>query len=85
MKKEDRKFIEKIIIEKIIEGMRCPKDFRCTKTGIEQLCKAKDIEEEMCLECLEENPFECPFVIDIKYARLCCCPLRIYIAKILKK
>ena len=85
MNREDRKFIDKIIVEKLIEGMRCPKDFRCTKTGTEQLCKARDIEEEMCLECLEVNPFDCPFVIDTKYARLCCCPLRIYIAKILKK
>jgi len=85
MNKENRKYIEEIIVKKIIEGMRCPKDFICTKSGVKQLCRAKDIEEEMCLECLEENSLDCPFVIDIEYTRLCCCPLRIYIAKILKK
>lgn len=85
MKNEDRKYIDETIVEKLIEGMRCPKDFICTKSGVEQLCKARDIEEESCLECLEENPFDCPFVIDLDYPRLCICPLRIYIAKILKK
>ena len=30
------------IIEDIIHGIRCPKDFKCYKTGFENLCEAKD-------------------------------------------
>ena len=30
-------------IEKIIGGIKCPKDFKCYKSGFENLCKAKDI------------------------------------------
>ena len=85
MKKKDKKHIEEVLVDNIVGGMRCPKDFKCTKLGIEQLCKAKDIGKEDCLECLEENPCDCPFVVDIGDAQLCRCPLRIYIAKNLKK
>ncbi|MFC1845329.1 hypothetical protein ACFLZ5_11165 [Thermodesulfobacteriota bacterium] len=85
MKKEGKKNIEEVLVEKIVGGMQCPKDFQCTKIGFERLCKAEDIGEESCLECLEKNPLDCPFVIDLRYAKLCRCPLRIYIAKNLEK
>jgi len=85
MKKEDKKFFEEIPIEKIIGEMQCPKDFKCARFSFEELCKAEDIGEDNCLECLEEGPCDCPFVVNIGYARLCRCPLRIYIAKNLKK
>ena len=85
MGNEDKKNIDEILVEQIIGGMQCPKDFKCTRFPFEGLCKAGDIGEENCLECLEEKPCDCPFVIDIGYVRLCRCPLRIYIAKNLEK
>jgi len=85
MEKEDKKIIEGILVQKIIGGMQCPKDFKCTRFAFEEICKAEDIGEESCLECLEKQPCDCTFVIDVGYARLCRCPLRIYIAKNLKK
>jgi len=81
MQKEYKKIIDENLIKEIAGGMHCPKDFKCTKFEVEDLCRAMDIGKENCLECLEKNPCDCPFVIDIGYARLCRCPLRIYIAK----
>ena len=72
-------------IEKIISGMECPKDFTCYKSGFEDLCKAKDIGIESFLECLEENPRDCKFLLSFGYGYLCHCPLRCYIAKKLRK
>jgi len=85
MKEEYKKIIKDILVEKIVGGMQCPKDFKCTRFAYEELCKAEDIGKENCLECLEKDHCECPFVIDVGYARLCRCPLRIYIGKNLKK
>jgi hypothetical protein len=31
------------IIEDIIDGIRCPKDFKCYKTGFENLVRGKKI------------------------------------------
>jgi len=72
-------------IEEIIGGMKCPRDFKCYKSGFENLCKAKDIGIESFLKCLEENPQECKFSLSFGYSYLCQCPLRIYIVKKLKK
>ena len=85
MKKEDKKNIEEVLVKQILGGMRCPKDFKCTKIGLEQLCKAADIGDENCLECLEQDPSDCPFMINLRYVKICRCPLRVYIAKNLKK
>ena len=72
-------------IEEFIGGMKCPKDFRCYKSGLENLCKAKDIGLETYLECLEENPQECEFSLSFGYSYFCRCRLRVYIAKRLGK
>ena len=72
-------------IEKIIKDMNCPKDFVCYKSGFKNLCKARDIGLESFLKCLEENPRECVFSLSFGYSYLCTCPLRIYIARKLKK
>jgi len=72
-------------IEKIIGEMKCPIDFRCYKTGFENLCKAKDIGIESYLECLEKDPQRCKFSVSFGHSYFCHCPLRIYIAKKLKK
>jgi hypothetical protein len=76
-------------IEEIIGQLKCPKDFRCCKSGFHTLCKAKGIGLESFLQCLEENPRDCKFSIKVSAAfskiHLCQCPLRVYIAKKLKK
>lgn len=72
-------------LEKIIGGMECPKKFMCYESELEKLCRARDIGIELFLECLEDNSQKCPFSVRIASTNLCQCPLRIYIAKKLKK
>jgi len=72
-------------IEEIIDGMKCPKDFKCYRSGLENLCKARYIGIEAVLECLEENPEECKFSFLFGNVYFCMCPLRNYIFKKLKK
>lgn len=79
MQHEDMK-----VIEDIIDGIKCPNDFDCYKKEIEDLCKAKDFGLSDFLECLEKKP-ECKFSVPYGSWYLCECPLRIYIAKKLKK
>jgi hypothetical protein len=71
-------------ILKIIDGIQCPKDFECYKSGFENLCEMKDIGLDSFLECLDKEASSCTFSVSfgINY---CKCPLRIYIAKELKK
>ena len=45
-------------LEGIIDGVKCPKDFKCCRSGFKDLCKAQDVGIESFLECLEEEPFE---------------------------
>ncbi len=68
-------------IEKIISQFKCPKDFKCYKSGFDVLCKAKEIGLKSFLYCLEENPADCPFSRTFGRSYFCQCPLRIYIAK----
>ena len=72
-------------IEEIMGGMKCPKDFECAKGGFERLCQAKDFGLEQFLECLEDNPLQCPFAVPFGFDLFCQCPLRVYLAKKLKK
>ena len=72
-------------IEEIIGQMKCSKDFRCYQSGLEVLCKAKDIGLDTYLECMEASPQMCLFSVAFGYSHLCQCPLRVYIAKKLKK
>jgi hypothetical protein len=76
--------LEKEIAE-IIGGLKCPKDFKCYRSGFENLCKAEDLGMDSFLVCLEETPSDCPFAFDFGSACFCQCPLRVYIAKKLKK
>ena len=72
-------------IAEIIESLQCSKNFECYKSGFENLCKAKDFGADLFLECLEPSPEKCKFSSDLESFRLCQCPLRVYIAKNLKK
>ena len=69
----------------IIGNLKCPKDFRCYKSGYKNLCKAKDIGLRHYLICLEEDPPSCTFSVLMEGLYFCQCPLRIYIAKRLWK
>jgi hypothetical protein len=79
MKEEFRKKINEIMA-----GMHCPKDFKCAATGLNQLCKARDVGLDNYLECLEENRQGCPFALSFGNGYFCQCPLRVYLAKKLK-
>lgn len=81
MKEEDRK---KIV--EIIDGMHCPKNFKCVENGFELLCKVKECGLEHCLECLECNQIlPCLFMVKVDKIAFCLCPLRVFIAKKIKK
>ena len=72
-------------IEKIIGQLQCPKDFKCAESGFENLCKARDFGIDDFLECLEDNPSRCSFAFHFGNTYFCQCPLRVYLAKKLKK
>jgi len=46
-------------IEEIISGMDCPKDFKCYKSGFEDLCKSKIFQGGELIECLGESSWLC--------------------------
>jgi hypothetical protein len=56
----------------------------CQKQRIEHLCKARDVGLERFVECLEEDPYECPYSMLLASMHYCKYPLRISIAKQLK-
>lgn len=72
-------------IEEIIGGMSCPKGFKCAESGFVNLCKAKDFGVESFLDCLDEGRSHCKFALPFADIHLCQCPLRVYVAKKLKK
>jgi hypothetical protein len=76
--------LEKEIAE-IIGDLKCSKDFKCKKSGFKNLCKAKVAgTDAQLLVCLEKHPKKCEF-FNLAAGYICECPLRIYIAKKLKK
>jgi hypothetical protein len=72
-------------IKEIIGGMKCPKDFQCSRSGFKFLCNARDIGLDSYLVCLEKHPLDCLFSMSFGSAHLCKCPLRVYIAQNLEK
>jgi hypothetical protein len=72
-------------IQKIIGQLDCPKSFVCYTSGFENLCKARDIGLENYLDCLQAEPEKCPFALSFGAGYFCHCPLRIYLAKKLKR
>ena len=74
-------------IEQIMAGMECAKDFECYKSGFEKLGRVKDGGLDNYVWCLEEKgkARDCGFSLWFGDGMLCKCPLRVYIAKKLKK
>ena len=72
-------------LPEIARDLECLKGFSCYQSGFKDLCKARDIGINTFLECLEKDANECMFSFQLDVSFLCECPLRIYIAKNLKK
>jgi hypothetical protein len=72
-------------IREIIDGMQCPKDFRCAASGFEALCMARDRGLDSFLVCLEDSGEFCSFRVRYGDAYYCSCPLRVYLARQLGK
>ena len=73
-----------IKIKKIIKKIECAKNFQCYESKFKDLSRTKDIGLKSFLLCLEEN-HDCNFSIFFIDEYLCKCPLRVFIAKELKK
>ena len=70
----------------ILCGLHCDKDFVCYTSGQIKLCKAEDVGFESYLVCLQEHPEECKFSVKVFGDKhLCQCPLRVHLAKNMKK
>lgn len=72
-------------IAAIKAGMQCPKGFRCVDKDCGQLCQARECGLENYLDCCEESPEQCSFALQFGDGHICRCPLRVYLAKELKK
>jgi len=73
-------------IEEILNGFQCAKDSVCYTSELKQLCKAEDIGLNSFLLCQEQSPGDCKFsAVVFGGKHFCNCPLRVYIAKKLKR
>ena len=50
-------------IEEIVDGLKCPRDFICYKSGFQQLCKVSDIGLQNFLICLDGHTGDCKFSV----------------------
>ena len=78
---------EKVVdaFEDIKTQMECKKNFECTESEFAVLCKARDFGLKDYIECLEAEPQRCRLAVSFGAAYFCRCPMRVYIAKTLKK
>ena len=72
-------------IGKATAGIELLQDCKWFKPGLGFTCKAIDVGLDSFVECLEKNSHECPFSVSRGYSYYCKCPLRVYIARKLKK
>jgi hypothetical protein len=73
-------------LEKIINGLECPNDFRCYEEHYENLCQARSSSvDELFVECSEKGRVVCNFLFGFGNSYYCHCPLAIYIARALQK
>ena len=74
--------LNKEYIQQILGDSECQSGLRCVESGLEELCKAKDIGLKSYLVCLEEDE-QCSFALttfgDENW--WCKCPARMYIAR----
>ena len=74
----------KSAIKRIMKKTVCVKDYRCYSSGFTDLCKAEYIGMDSYILCVD-NIQQCNFSMFFVDEYLCKCPVRIYIAKELKK
>ena len=72
-------------IAKIFSEQECPFDFKCYKSGFEDLCGAAlgpilDTGRPI-VECIDENAKQCHFSSPFGSTFICACTMRCYIAK----
>lgn len=74
-------------IEQIMAGMECAKHFECYRSGFKRLCEARDDGLKEHLWCMEEAEVSrsCDYSLSFGKGMLCKCPLRVYLAKKLRK
>lgn len=72
-------------IEDIKERMDCPTNFECVRSKFSILCKARDFGLKNYVECGEAEPQRCCFAMSFGETYFCKCPMRVYIAKELRK
>ncbi len=65
--------------------VNCAKNFACVSSKFKNLCRAKYQCENKELECLDDGPDICDFVVYKQNIKLCSCELRIYIEQNLDK
>ena len=68
-------------IEEIMSSMECSKDFKCYKSGFEDLCKTKIFQDGDLIECIDESAWSCKLSFRFGSGYYCKCPLRKYIVK----
>lgn len=68
-------------IESIIKQMDCPKNFRCYKSGFENLSEVGIVGDFDMIECIEKGAQTCELGSPVGLGVVCKCPLRNYIAK----
>ena len=71
--------------EEMIDGLQCPKEFSCYTSEFKNLCKARMSAWNHLLHVWLTNPFDCKFSIHYGGIFFCHSPLRVYIAKKLRK
>ena len=72
-------------IETIFSDVDCPKGFSCLKSGLKNLCEAKDLGLDQFLECMETKPYDCSFAFKYGDCYFCKCEVRFYLSKKYKK
>ncbi len=72
-------------IEEIMSSMDCPKGFQCYESGFANICRAAHRGLEMYADCCDVGNATCEFRVPFGYGAFCRCPLRVFIAKRMKK
>ena len=68
-------------LEKIMDGLKCPRDFQCYKSAYNSLDKQTAGDMKSFLFCFKEKLRGCAFSVPSESKSSCKCPLRDYISK----
>lgn len=73
--------IDMVKVRNIMKAMECPAEFKCAASDFRHHCARKDIGATYFFDCRASNQKGCDFSVRLADARLCSCPLRVYIGK----